>query len=74
MTTPIPEVTPCEHAVWTAIASGQSRKEVAFLRGVSVKTVDMQLGSLRAKLRARNMTDITRAAVRHGVITVEVLP
>ncbi len=65
-------ISPCEHEVWRAIAMGESSKEIAHRQGKSTKTVESQRHNLMAKIRAKCSADITRLAVRYGVIVVAI--
>jgi DNA-binding CsgD family transcriptional regulator len=66
-------VTPSELEVWRRVAGGQSRKEVGAALNKSVKTIDAHLENLRKKLGVSGIAGLVRAAVRYGVITVEVV-
>lgn len=66
-------VTRAEREIWRRVALGEKREFIAGQLGKSVKTVDGQLTTLRQKLNARCIADLVRAAVRYGVITVEVV-
>ncbi len=57
-----------ERDVLVAIAQGSTTKEIAAARGRSPKTVAAQRDSLRQKLRARTAADLTRFAVRVGLV------
>lgn len=70
----VPIVSDRQRVVWKLIAEGQYPKEIAAQLGLSVKTVDCHGAALRQRLGARNAADLTRAAIRFGVIAVEVLP
>jgi DNA-binding CsgD family transcriptional regulator len=67
-------LSPSEIEVWRYIALGLGRKDIAQRRGTSVKTIDSQKDLLRRKLQVRGPADLTRLAVRFGLIAVEVLP
>lgn len=66
-------VTPMEREIWRRYASGESRKQIASDLGNAPKTVDNHIESLRKKLGVACSVDLVRAAVRYGVITVEVV-
>jgi len=62
------ELTPRERDVLKLIGSGQSTKEIAFTLGISFKTAACHRGRILSKLNARNTADLTRAAIRLGLI------
>ena len=66
-------ITKTERIVWKRIAEGAQTKQIADEMAVDVRTVDSHRAHLAAKLGARNAADMTRAAVRFGVIVVEVV-
>lgn len=66
-------VSPSELDVWRRFALGEKREYIAASRGVAVKTVDDQLAKAKRKVGAKCAQDLVRAAVRYGVITVEVV-
>jgi len=68
------QVTDREREIWKGVAEGLTNKELAARHGIAFKTVDNLRQNLMKKLQVNNMADLTRAAIRHGVITVEVLP
>lgn len=57
-----------ELQVLTALARGQSSREVATALCVSLSTVETHRSHIRAKLNLRNNSDITRFAIRRGLI------
>ncbi len=67
-------VTPAEREVWRRYAEGEKREYIASTTDRSLKTVDCHIASVKRKLKARCAQDLVRAAVRYGVITVEVVP
>jgi DNA-binding CsgD family transcriptional regulator len=64
----VQEVEVCRYA-----AREKERKEIAVCLGVSVKTVDNHLLSIRRKFRKCNMVGILRVAVSMGIISPEEL-
>ena len=62
-----------EREVVTAIARGYANKEIAdaLKPPVSVKTIDTHRGHALKKLGLRNNSDLTRYAIRHGLIDVD---
>lgn len=67
------QVTPREIEVWGLIAEGKTNKEIANMIFRSFKTVEKHRARLMIKIGARAAADITREAVRYGVIMIEVL-
>jgi DNA-binding NarL/FixJ family response regulator len=67
---PIPEgiLTPRECEALTLIALGKSGKEVAHLLGISFRTVVCHRYRISRKLGVHNLADLTRAAIRMGLI------
>lgn len=57
-----------ETQVFLLLADGQSISEIASQLGVSPKTVETQKSRIMKKLNARNILDLTRIALRNGVI------
>lgn len=62
------DLTPRELQVLTLIASGESSKEISRFLGISFRTVICHRGHLMTKLSARNVADLTRAAIRRGLV------
>lgn len=60
--------------VWRLVAEGLTNKEVAVRLGLKEGTACKHRDLVREKLGVRNAADLTREAVRFGVIRVEVLP
>jgi DNA-binding NarL/FixJ family response regulator len=68
------KVSPRQKDVWRAVAEGLLNRDIAERLKLSEKTVEHHRDQLNKKLCARNSADLTRSAVRFGIITVEVLP
>lgn len=70
LTTPLEnyELTPREKYIFFLLASGGSVKEVACNLNLSVKTVEAHKFNLMKKLGVHNRADLTRRAIRDGVI------
>jgi DNA-binding NarL/FixJ family response regulator len=66
----VPEqvLTPREDEVVKLIAEGHSSKEIAKLLVISVKTVERHRANVLAKLGMRDRTELTRYAIRAGLI------
>lgn len=61
-------LTPRETEVLVLIALGSSNKEIAEKLGIGPRTVETHRERLLAKLSARNAADLTRAAIRMGML------
>ena len=51
------------------MAEGKSRKEVAAILGISVKTVEFHKAALARQLELRNMGGLYPYAIDHGLIS-----
>ena len=60
-------LSPREREVLQLIASGKNPKEIAFLFGVSVKTVENQRHAIMKKLDLYSIAELTKYAVREGL-------
>lgn len=65
---PVGMITPRERQVLEGIAQGLTNSEIATQLGIGVKTIDTHRGHLVKKLRLRNNADITRFALRYGIV------
>ncbi len=63
-----------EREVLQQVASGQSNKEIAIRLGISLKTAENHRHNLMVKLAAHNAADLTRIALRFGVVLPEEPP
>ena len=63
----LPAVTARETEVLTQVARGRSNDEIAAALTISVKTVKTHIGSLLAKLGARDRAQLVIAAYEHGL-------
>jgi len=61
-------LTPREREVLTHIASGKSSREIAGLLGIAFKTVVVHRHHIQTKLDVHNTADLTRTALRMGLI------
>ncbi|BCL24932.1 response regulator [Streptomyces tuirus] len=66
--TPDQIVTPREEEVLKLVAEGHSSKEIADLLFISIKTVQRHRANLLQKLGLRDRLDLTRYAIRAGLI------
>jgi DNA-binding NarL/FixJ family response regulator len=64
-------LTPREREILQLVAEGRSRKEIAGILNISVKTVEFHKGKLMQKLNLQTSADFTRYAIEHGIITAE---
>lgn len=61
-------LTPREEQITKLIAEGNSTKEIAEILSISVKTVDRHRANVLQKLGFRDRLDLTRFAIRTGLI------
>jgi DNA-binding NarL/FixJ family response regulator len=66
--TPQTVLTPREDEVLKLIAEGRSSKEIARDLTIAVKTVERHRANILAKLGMRDRVDLTRYAIRAGLI------
>jgi two-component system response regulator NreC len=64
-------LTPRELEVFRHLAQGQRSVQVAETLGISVKTVDTHRARIMLKLRAENLADLVKMAIRGGVISLD---
>jgi DNA-binding NarL/FixJ family response regulator len=64
-------LTPRQREVLQLVAEGRSRKEIAGILNISVKTVEFHKGKLMHELNLQTVADFTRYAIEHGFISVE---
>ena len=64
-------LTPRERQVLQLLAEGSSSKQIAFDLGISPKTVDVHRKNVMDKLGLDSLADLTRYAMREGLITHE---
>lgn len=62
-------LSPREFEVLRCVAKGMSAKAIAQELHISVKTVDRHKSNIMAKLSIHNQVDLTRYAIREGLIT-----
>lgn len=62
------ELTAREYQVLQLIAQGESTKGIAERLNISVKTVETHRGHISSKLDLHNVADLTRYAIREGLI------
>jgi two-component system invasion response regulator UvrY len=66
---PIDILSPREFEVFAALADGRSVKAISSLLHLSPKTVGVHRTNIMKKMNADNLADITRLAIRYGVVT-----
>ena len=64
-------LTPRQREVLQLVAEGRSRKEIAGILNISVKTVEFHKGKLMRELNLKTVADFTRYAIEHGLIPAE---
>jgi DNA-binding NarL/FixJ family response regulator len=64
-------LTPRMREVLQLVAEGRSRKEIAGILNISVKTVEFHKGKIMRELNLHTVADFTRYAIEHGIITAE---
>ncbi len=62
-------LSPREFEVFTALADGHSVRDISVLLCLSPKTVGVHRTNIMRKLEVDNLSDVTRLAIKHGVIT-----
>jgi DNA-binding NarL/FixJ family response regulator len=64
-------LTPRQREVLQLVAEGRSRKEIAAILSISVKTVEFHKATIGRKLDLRTAADFTRYAIEHGIVAAE---
>ena len=64
-------LTPRQREVLQLVAEGRTRKEIATILNISVKTVEFHKATLMRELKLGTAADFTRYAIEHGIITAE---
>lgn len=64
-------LTPRQREVLQLAAEGRSRKEIAVILNISVKTVEFHKRNLMQELNLQTVADFTRYAIEHGIIPIE---
>lgn len=68
---PLDVLTPKEREVLQLIAEGKTTKEAAAALAISPKTVDTHRQHIMEKLNLQTVADLTRLAVREGLVSAE---
>ncbi len=63
-------LTPRQREVLQLVAEGASNKRIATILGVSIKTVEHHKHNIRQKLHLETTADLTRYAIKRGLISV----
>ena len=64
-------LTPRQRQVLQLVAEGRTRKEIADMLNISVKTVEFHKATLSRELNLRSSADFTLYAIEHGIIASE---
>jgi DNA-binding NarL/FixJ family response regulator len=64
-------LTPRQREVLQLVAEGKTRKEIASLLKVSVKTVEFHKSALMRELRLKTTAELTRYAIEQGLISAD---
>lgn len=64
-------LTPRQREVLQLVAEGRTRKEIAAILNISVKTVEFHKATLMRELNLGTAADFTRYAIEHGIISAE---
>ena len=59
-----------EKEVLQLIAEGKSTRDIADILNLSLKTIETHRGNLMRKLRAENVADLVKYAIREGLINI----
>lgn len=69
--TSLEPLTPREHEVLEALASGFQNKEIALKLAISERTVKFHVSAILSKLNAGNRTEAVTLAAQHGLIRLD---
>jgi DNA-binding NarL/FixJ family response regulator len=69
--TPAQNLTPRQREILQLIAEGKSTKEIAFVLGISIKTVEAHRSQLMDRLGIHDVAGLVRHAIRIGMISAE---
>jgi DNA-binding NarL/FixJ family response regulator len=69
--TPATTLTPRQQEILCRIASGRSAKEIAYDLGISAKTVEAHRAQLMERLGIRDVSGLTRYAIRMGLVSAD---
>lgn len=60
-----------EHEVLRLLAGGNSNKEISFILGISVKTVETYRSRVMLKIHAPSLTYLVHYAIRHQIVALQ---
>lgn len=66
-----PKLAKREQEVLQLIADGKNTKEIAFMLGVSIKTIDVHRSNIMKKLNLHSIAELTKYAIREGLTSIE---
>jgi DNA-binding NarL/FixJ family response regulator len=64
-------LTPRQRQILQLVAEGRSRKQIATILNISVKTVEFHKAGLMRELDLHSSADLTRYAIQHGIIAIK---
>jgi two-component system response regulator NreC len=67
----IAKLTPKEKEIMAKLAEGLSTKEIAFMKSISIKTVDFHRRQIMQKLEIDNLAALVKLAIIEGLIELE---
>lgn len=68
---PTQKLSPREREVWQLVAEGRTTIEIANLLLVSPKTIEKHRASIMTKLNVHDLPNLTRLAIKHGLIPMD---
>jgi DNA-binding NarL/FixJ family response regulator len=66
---PLEQLTPRQREILQSVAEGKNTKEIAYLLGISVKTVEAHRLQLMARLDIHDVPGLVRYAIRSGLVS-----
>jgi len=60
-----------EREILKLVAEGKTSREIAERLSISPKTVDTYCSRLMSKIGVKNLVDLVKFAIRHGLISLE---
>jgi DNA-binding NarL/FixJ family response regulator len=66
-----PVLSPREREVLQLVAEGKNTKEIAYMLGVSVKTIETHRQNIMAKLNMFSVAELTKYALREGLTSLD---
>jgi DNA-binding NarL/FixJ family response regulator len=71
-TGPLEQLTPRQREILQLMAEGKNTKEIAYLLGISVKTVEAHRLQLMARLDIHDVPGLVRYAIRSGLVSPDI--